>query len=92
MPAQILNDRSTYDPRNRGFELGYIFTKKDRALSIETQKAMYSSFPEGSFSASLNSCHSPFLNMPDSLADVIENAVEFLLKKRSSPEQRAISR
>ncbi|KAI0184663.1 Alpha/beta hydrolase fold-1 [Xylaria flabelliformis] len=83
MPLQIVKDISAYDPRGT-FEAGYIFARKDQALPISTQNVMFSLFPAGSFSARLDSSHSPFLSMPDALADTIENATKYVLAKRSS--------
>ncbi|KAI0543781.1 Alpha/beta hydrolase fold-1 [Xylaria curta] len=83
MPLQMVKDKSVYDPRGT-FEVGYIFAEKDQALPIRAQEAMFSQFPAGSFSARLDSSHSPFLSMPDALADTIENAARYVLAKRSS--------
>ncbi|KAJ8130615.1 hypothetical protein O1611_g3010 [Lasiodiplodia mahajangana] len=83
-PFQAVADKSTYDPRDGSFELGYIFCEDDRALSIEAQRAMFSQFPTGSFSASLKSSHSPFLSMPDKLAHTIVEAVDHVLGKKPS--------
>ncbi|KAI1739862.1 Alpha/beta hydrolase fold-1 [Xylaria scruposa] len=83
MPLQMMKDISAYDPRGT-FEVGYIFAEKDQALPISAQDAMFSQFPAGSFSARLDSSHSPFLSMPDTLADTIENATKYVLAKRSS--------
>ncbi|KAI0965344.1 Alpha/beta hydrolase fold-1 [Xylaria arbuscula] len=84
MPVQTGRDVSAYDPVNAGFEVGYIFTAEDQAIPLEAQKAMFARFPTGSFSATLVSSHSPFLSMPDTLADTIQNAIEFMLAKRLS--------
>ncbi|KAI3339605.1 hypothetical protein F4824DRAFT_49452 [Ustulina deusta] len=82
MSSQVLIDESTYEPWNQGFEVGYIFTEEDNTLVIDAQKVMFSHFPDGSFSASLASGHSPFLNIPDALADTIQDGVDYVLKKR----------
>ncbi|KAI0427913.1 Alpha/beta hydrolase fold-1 [Xylaria sp. FL1042] len=82
MPLRTTTDMSTYDPREEGFEVGYIFAEEDQALPIGAQKAMFAQFPVGSFSASLQSSHSPFLSMPETLADAIQRAVEHVLAKR----------
>jgi hypothetical protein len=37
---------------------------------------MASQFPVGSFTASLNSSHSPFLSQPSAVADAIEKAAK----------------
>ncbi|KAI1747146.1 Alpha/beta hydrolase fold-1 [Xylaria castorea] len=84
MPLQIAKDISAYDPRDGTFEVGYIFAEKDHAIHISAQDAMFSQFPVGSFSARLDSGHSPFFSMPDTLADTIENATKYVLAKRSS--------
>ncbi|KAI3318920.1 hypothetical protein HD806DRAFT_510393 [Xylariaceae sp. AK1471] len=84
IPLQTVRDVSAYEPWNEGFEVGYVFTEEDRALPMAAQKAGFSMFPAGSFNASLASSHSPFLSMPDTVADTIQNATEFVLKKRSS--------
>ncbi|KAI0514724.1 Alpha/Beta hydrolase protein [Xylaria bambusicola] len=84
MSSQVLRDEVSYEPWNQGFEVGYIFTDNDNQLPIGVQKAMASQFPNDSFSANLASGHSPFLNVPDSLADVIEDGISYVFKKRSS--------
>ncbi|KAI1292455.1 hypothetical protein F5Y03DRAFT_20983 [Xylaria venustula] len=84
MPAQTGRDISAYDPVDEGFEVGYIFTKEDQAISLEAQKAMFARFPINSFSASLVSSHSPFFSMPGALADTVQKAIEFVLAKRLS--------
>ncbi|KAI0529884.1 hypothetical protein GGR58DRAFT_518892 [Xylaria digitata] len=84
MSLQITRDKSTYEPWKEGFGVGYIFTEQDNTLPIDMQKAFFSLFPDGSFSASLASGHSPFLNIPNAVIDVIEDAIAYLVKKRSS--------
>ncbi|KAI0435890.1 hypothetical protein F4803DRAFT_265584 [Xylaria telfairii] len=83
MPLQMAKDISAYDPRDGTFELGYIFAEKDEALDISAQDDMFSRFPVGSFAARLDSSHSPFLSMPDTLADTIRSAIKHVLAKRS---------
>ncbi|KAI1347151.1 Alpha/beta hydrolase fold-1 [Xylaria sp. FL0043] len=84
MPVRTATDISAYDPLEAGFEVGYIFAEEDQALLPEAQKAMFARFPAGSFSASLQSSHSPFFSMPETLADTIQRAIEHVLSKRSS--------
>ncbi|KAI8947352.1 Alpha/beta hydrolase fold-1 [Xylaria longipes] len=84
MPLQMAKDISTYDPRDGTFEVGYIFAEKDQAIPIGAQNAMFSQFPVGSFAARLDSSHSPFLSMPNTLADTIERATKYVLAKRST--------
>lgn len=76
-------DKSTYAPLNEDFEVGYVFTEKDQALDVSAQRGMFSQFPAGSFSASLDSSHSPFLSMPVALADAIQDAVNYIQTKKS---------
>ncbi|XXH03953.1 hypothetical protein Hte_010361 [Hypoxylon texense] len=83
VPFQIVTDKSMYVPFNEGFEVGYIFAEKDQAVDISVQRSVFSLFPAGSFSASLDSSHSPFLSMPDALADVIQGAVNHVRAKES---------
>ncbi|KAI0427887.1 Alpha/beta hydrolase fold-1 [Xylaria sp. FL1042] len=85
MSSQVLMGKSTYEPWNHGFEVGYIFTEDDNTLPIALQKTMYSQFPDGSFSASLASGHSPFLNLPDAVADVIRDGINHVLTKKQVP-------
>ncbi|KAI1171684.1 Alpha/beta hydrolase fold-1 [Nemania sp. FL0916] len=84
VPERLLLDLSTYEPWNEGFNVGYIFTEEDKILPLSKQKEMASVLPEGSFTASLPSSHSPFLSMTDALADIIRDAAEHVLKKESS--------
>ncbi|KAF2963214.1 hypothetical protein GQX73_g10362 [Xylaria multiplex] len=84
MSPQVLKDEITYEPWNQGFNVGYIFTEDDNQLPIETQQIMFTRFPGGSFSANLASGHSPFLNIPGALADVIQDGINFVLKKKHS--------
>ncbi|KAI6084701.1 hypothetical protein F4821DRAFT_261600 [Hypoxylon rubiginosum] len=81
MPFQMAIDKSTYAPFNEAFEVGYIFTEKDQALDVGAQRGMFSQFPAGSFSASLDSSHSPFLSMPVTLADIIQDAINHVRGK-----------
>ncbi|KAK5637288.1 hypothetical protein RRF57_013000 [Xylaria bambusicola] len=84
MSPQVLRDEVKHEPWKQGFEVGYIFTVNDNQLPIDVQKTMSSQFPDGSFSANLASGHSPFLNIPDALADVIEDGISYVFKKRPS--------
>ncbi|KAI1271284.1 alpha/beta-hydrolase [Xylaria sp. FL0933] len=79
MSSRVLTDISGYEPWNDGFGVGYIFTENDNTLPIDLQKTMCSRFPEGSFSTSLDSGHSPFLNMPDAVAEAIDEAIEYVV-------------
>ncbi|KAI6087579.1 hypothetical protein F4821DRAFT_105678 [Hypoxylon rubiginosum] len=81
MPFQMAIDKSTYAPFNEAFEVGYIFMEKDQALDVSAQRGMFSQFPAGSFSASLDSSHSPFLSMPVTLADIIQDAINHVRGK-----------
>ncbi|KAF2967403.1 hypothetical protein GQX73_g6154 [Xylaria multiplex] len=84
MSSQITRDKSTYEPWKEGFEVGYIFTEQDNTIPIDMQNGLFSLFPDGSFTASLACGHSPFLNIPNAVADAIEDAISYLVKKRSS--------
>ncbi|KAI0503410.1 Alpha/beta hydrolase fold-1 [Xylaria bambusicola] len=83
MPVRSAADVSLFDPRDGGFEVGYIFAEEDRAVPIDAQKGLFELFPAGSFSASLPTSHSPFLSNPDALADTLQKAIKHLLTKRS---------
>ncbi|KAI1121409.1 hypothetical protein F5Y10DRAFT_288492 [Nemania abortiva] len=83
VPLQVVKDVSAYDPLDGKFEVGYIFTENDQAIPISAQEATFSRFPTGSFTANLSSSHSPFLSMPDALADTIQDAVKYVLAKRT---------
>ncbi|KAI0426552.1 Alpha/Beta hydrolase protein [Xylaria sp. FL1042] len=84
MSYRVVSDISEHDPWNNGIEVGYIFCKNDHSISLDAQKAMASIFPEGFFTATLESSHSPFFSIPEATADVIENAVEYARAKLSS--------
>ncbi|KAI1325710.1 Alpha/beta hydrolase fold-1 [Xylariaceae sp. FL0255] len=75
MPSRILTDVSTGSPWADGVDVGYIFTEEDRAIELEGQKTMASMLPATSFTATLNTSHSPFLSDPARLADVIEESI-----------------
>ncbi|KAI1171797.1 Alpha/beta hydrolase fold-1 [Nemania sp. FL0916] len=75
MPYQMVIDKANYEPWKHEFRVGYIFAEKDEALPISRQRALASQFPAGSFTASLESSHSPFLSMPQTLADTLEDAI-----------------
>ncbi|RWA06855.1 hypothetical protein EKO27_g8252 [Xylaria grammica] len=84
MSSRIKVDKMTYEPWNEGFEVGYIFTEEDNTFVIDTQRAMFSNSPDGSFSASLATGHSPFISAPNVLADAIHDGINYLAKKRTS--------
>ncbi|KAI0407384.1 hypothetical protein F4802DRAFT_605557 [Xylaria palmicola] len=84
MSPQVLRDEIKYEPWHQGFEVGYIFTEEDTQLPIDAQNAMFSQFPDGAFSAGLASGHSPFLNRPSALADVIQEGIDHVSKQRLS--------
>ncbi|KAJ3572533.1 hypothetical protein NPX13_g5016 [Xylaria arbuscula] len=75
MSPGVLKDETKYEPWNQEFAVGYIFTEEDKQLPLEAQNVMFSHFPNGAFSARLASGHSPFLNVPDALADIIQNSI-----------------
>ncbi|KAI1113849.1 Alpha/beta hydrolase fold-1 [Nemania sp. NC0429] len=75
MPFTMATGISTYEPWNHDFRVGYIFAEKDQALPCGVQRMLASQSPPGSFTASLQSSHSPFLSMPQVLADTLENAI-----------------
>ncbi|KAI1802695.1 Alpha/beta hydrolase fold-1 [Daldinia bambusicola] len=83
MPMQMLLEESRYSPLNEGFDVGYIFLEDDKALVMDAQRAMFSQFPAGSFSASLYASHSPFLSMPAALADTIRDSISHVRGKNS---------
>ncbi|KAI1326459.1 hypothetical protein F5Y16DRAFT_400347 [Xylariaceae sp. FL0255] len=68
---------SARTPWRDGVDVGYILPEEDKAQPLEgQQKAVASELPADSFNASLQSGQSPFLNVPDRLADVIEKAFQ----------------
>ncbi|KAK5636312.1 hypothetical protein RRF57_012024 [Xylaria bambusicola] len=83
MPVRSTTDVSLFDPRDGGFEVGYIFTEEDKAVPIDAQKGLFAVFPAGSFSASLPTSHSPFLSNSNALADTIQKATKHLFVKTS---------
>ncbi|KAK2029655.1 alpha/beta-hydrolase [Colletotrichum zoysiae] len=83
-PFKTTTDKSGYAPWTDGFEMGYIFTENDQAIPVEVQKSMQSAFPASSFTASLNSSHSPFLSMPKALGDVLQQAAEMAVTKKAA--------
>ncbi|KAI0401720.1 Alpha/beta hydrolase fold-1 [Xylaria palmicola] len=84
IPLQVAKDVSAYDSLNGNHDVGYVFAEQDKAIAIQVQEAVASRFPEGSFMARLDSSHSPFFSMPNTLVDTIERAVKHALAKRSS--------
>ncbi|KAL8399813.1 hypothetical protein RB594_000288 [Gaeumannomyces avenae] len=69
MTSKAFEELSRYAPWKNGFSVGYIFTTKDVCVPYPVQQAMFSQFPAGSFTATMETGHSPFLNKPKELAD-----------------------
>ncbi|KAL8372154.1 hypothetical protein RB595_001786 [Gaeumannomyces hyphopodioides] len=67
--ATAFEEPSRYAPWKNGFNVGYIFTTEDVAVPFSFQQAMFSQFPAGSFTATMETGHSPFFNEPKELAD-----------------------
>ncbi|KAG4421967.1 hypothetical protein IFR04_004946 [Cadophora malorum] len=81
-PARIFSDDTTYEPWTQGVKVGFFFTELDQAIPIATQQAMASQFPDGYFSYTMNSSHSPFLSMPENVVSgVVAASTDALLKK-----------
>ncbi|KAI0155008.1 Alpha/beta hydrolase fold-1 [Xylariaceae sp. FL1272] len=77
MPERCGTDIAEHSAWEEGITCGYIFTSQDRAVPLEGQKAIFDNYlPEGTWNATLDSSHSPFLSMPDKLADKIVEAAE----------------
>ncbi|PVH95968.1 alpha/beta-hydrolase [Periconia macrospinosa] len=74
MSSRSISDASTFTPWTQGFTMGYIFAEDDQAIPLAVQQGMAAQFPEGSWTASLKSSHSPFLSMPERLGQVLEEA------------------
>ncbi|KAI0179312.1 hypothetical protein GGR52DRAFT_299836 [Hypoxylon sp. FL1284] len=85
MPFRVMMDKSQFAPFNEGFEVGFVFSERDQALGISLQRRMFKQFPPGSFSASLQSSHSPFLSMPVALTGVIQDAIKHAQAKELHP-------
>ncbi|KAL8375644.1 hypothetical protein RB595_006972 [Gaeumannomyces hyphopodioides] len=75
-PFKITSETATYAPWKEGFKVGYIFCELDNAIGIAAQKGMASQFPAGSFTATMNASHSPFLSQPKELADHLVAALK----------------
>ncbi|KAJ2988597.1 hypothetical protein NUW58_g3886 [Xylaria curta] len=84
MSAKVMEEESTYEPWNEGFNVGYVFTEFDNTIPIEKQKTVFSLLPEDTFSVTLASGHSPFLSMPSTVADIIQNALDYAIEKKAS--------
>ncbi|KAK1991612.1 alpha/beta-hydrolase [Colletotrichum falcatum] len=90
-PCKTFLDKSGFEPWNEGFEMGYIFAEDDRALALDKQIEMSSQFPASSFTATINSGHSPFLSMPEVLGKTIQQAAQVAAaRKASSREARPL--
>ncbi|KAI1258849.1 Alpha/Beta hydrolase protein [Xylariaceae sp. FL1019] len=77
MPEGVTGDVAEHSAWEEGITCGYIFTLQDRAVPIEGQKAVFEMYlPKGTWNATVDSSHSPFLSMPDKLADKIVEAVK----------------
>lgn len=74
---RAMTDKGTFAPWDQGFQMGFIHTEDDQAIPLAIQKQMAAQFPADSFVATLKSSHSPFLSMPDKLAEVLEQAAQF---------------
>ncbi|KAI3396012.1 hypothetical protein diail_583 [Diaporthe ilicicola] len=80
-PARIFSDDNTYAPWDNGVEVGFFFTEQDQAIPLATQQSMASQFPSGYVSYTMNSSHSPFLSMPEKVAEgVVLAATQGLAK------------
>ncbi|KAL8351290.1 hypothetical protein RB598_006191 [Gaeumannomyces tritici] len=79
-PFKIVQDASRYAPWTEdNFNVAYIHTELDQAIDISVQNSLSSQFPAGSFIATMNAGHSPFLSQPKELADNIIAAHQHLL-------------
>ncbi|KAL8290923.1 hypothetical protein RB597_008948 [Gaeumannomyces tritici] len=79
-PFKIVQDASRYAPWTEdNFNVAYIHTELDQAIDISVQNSLSSQFPAGSFMATMNAGHSPFLSQPKELADNIIAAHQHLL-------------
>ncbi|TLS27187.1 hypothetical protein PpBr36_05565 [Pyricularia pennisetigena] len=70
--------------RNNGFNVVYIHAELDKAIVLPVQQVMASAFPAGSYVATLNTSHSPFLSQPKNTADKIHEAVVHFVKKKTA--------
>ncbi|KAK1974433.1 Alpha/beta hydrolase fold-1 [Colletotrichum cereale] len=83
-PGKTFQDKSGFEPWNEGFEMGYIFTEEDQALSLDRQIDMSSQFPANSFTATLTASHSPFLSMPEALGKTIQQAAQVAVARNGA--------
>ncbi|EEY18972.1 predicted protein [Verticillium alfalfae VaMs.102] len=81
---EIMHGKCEFEPWNQGFNVSYIFTQEDSTLPFEVQQAMASQFPEGSFTISLLTSHSPFLSAPKELGNAIQACIKYTGKFFSS--------
>ncbi|KAK4233417.1 hypothetical protein C8A03DRAFT_19516 [Achaetomium macrosporum] len=78
-PVKTLQQPSRYAPWTESFNVAFIHTSLDRAINISTQNAVSSQFPAGSFMATINTGHSPFLSQPKELADNLIAAYQHVI-------------
>lgn len=76
MPLKAFKDISTFTPWENGIEVGYIYAEENLAVSLDIQIELSSQLPASSFTESLSSSHMPFLSMPDTLSDTIDQAAK----------------
>ncbi|KAL8289958.1 hypothetical protein RB597_001552 [Gaeumannomyces tritici] len=75
-PWKITTETATYAPWKHGFNVGYIFCELDNAIPLAVQQGMAAQFPAGSFTATMNASHSPFMSKPKELADHLVAALK----------------
>ncbi|KAK7216446.1 hypothetical protein V2G26_004449 [Clonostachys chloroleuca] len=74
MPLKAFKDISTFTPWENGIEVGYIYAEENQAINLDIQIELSSQLPASSFTESLSSSHMPFLSMPETLSDTIDQA------------------
>ncbi|CAH0021601.1 unnamed protein product [Clonostachys rhizophaga] len=76
MPLKAFMDISTFTPWENGIEVGYIYAEENQAVSLDIQIELSSQLPASSFTESLGSGHMPFLSMPETLSNTIDQAAK----------------
>ncbi|VUC27296.1 unnamed protein product [Clonostachys rosea] len=76
MPLKAFKDNSTFTPWENDIEVGYIYAEENQAVSLDIQIDLSSQLPASSFTESLSSGHMPFLSMPETLSDTIDQAAK----------------
>jgi len=82
--AVVFATPTSYEPWASGLPCAYIFCTEDNALPYPVQQQMAAQLGPDPTTFSVKAGHCPFLSVPDQLLEVIEQASEAGLKKKTA--------